>query len=89
MAPIQTSKTPAYMGKDRAQVDATDSVQETPLPYAVSQGAIKQAQALLENGSSIMARDAEGRAVLYLATWPYIGSPDMINWLVKSGADVN
>ncbi|THC88226.1 hypothetical protein EYZ11_012330 [Aspergillus tanneri] len=72
-----------------AQVDAIDDRQETPLLYAVSQGAIKQAQALVENGSSIMARDAGGETVLHLATRPHSGCPGMMGWLVECGADVN
>ena len=50
-----------------AEVDFTNKVQETPLLYAVSQGATKQAQALLENCASITTRDAEGKNVLHLA----------------------
>lgn len=72
-----------------AEVDFTNKVQETPLLYAVSQGATKQAQALLENGASITTRDAEGKTVLHLAASSWNWCPDMMNLLVENGADVN
>jgi ankyrin repeat protein len=72
-----------------AQVDATNDVGETPLLYAVSRGAIKQAQVLLENGANIMARDSNGKTVLHLAASSWSWCPDMMRWLVDRGADVN
>ncbi|KAJ5766674.1 uncharacterized protein N7511_004290 [Penicillium nucicola] len=66
--------------------------QATPLLHAISQGAFKQAQALIECGASIMARNAHDETVLHLAASScsfWCCPPSMIGWLVTSGADVN
>ncbi|KAJ5808825.1 hypothetical protein N7474_010094 [Penicillium riverlandense] len=68
-----------------AKVDGTNEVQDTPLLHAVSQEAIIQAQVLLDSGANIMARNSKGESVLHLAAW----YPDMMSWLIESGADVN
>ncbi|KAJ9484323.1 hypothetical protein VN97_g9055 [Penicillium thymicola] len=75
--------------KHGAELDFKNHAQETPLLQAVSRGAIKQAQALLDCGASIMARDANGETVLHLAILSRSWCPNMMSWLVESGADVN
>ncbi|KAH8430054.1 uncharacterized protein LDX57_007760 [Aspergillus melleus] len=72
-----------------AHVNAVNSEQKSPLLFAISKGAIKQAQTLLESGSNMMARDAEGKTALHLAASSLSCSPDMLNWLVSEGVDVN
>ncbi|KGO51226.1 hypothetical protein PEX2_032600 [Penicillium expansum] len=72
-----------------AEIDSTDHDQKTPLLHAVAQGAIRQAQALLDCGASIMATDAYGETVLHLAASSSSWCPDMTGWLVEKGADVN
>ncbi|KAJ5640353.1 uncharacterized protein N7484_008215 [Penicillium longicatenatum] len=72
-----------------AEVNSKNCVQQTPLLYAVSRGAIKQAQALLENGADIMAKNSNNETVVHLAIslWGY--RPDMLSWLIETGADMN
>lgn len=72
-----------------AQVNATNSEQKTPLSVAVAEGAIKQAQALLDMGANVMARDAGGNTVLHLAAASPSCRPDLLIGLVGKGADVN
>ncbi|KAL2698226.1 hypothetical protein AAEP93_010936 [Penicillium crustosum] len=50
---------------------------------------MKQAQALVECGASIMATDANGETVLHLASSSSSWCPSMMGWLVENGADVN
>ncbi|KAJ6118960.1 hypothetical protein N7471_013580 [Penicillium samsonianum] len=72
-----------------AEIDARNHAQKTPLLHAICQSAIKQAQALVECGPSIMARDANGETVLHLAVSSLSWCPSMLGWLVENGADVN
>ncbi|CAG7947443.1 unnamed protein product, partial [Penicillium salamii] len=72
-----------------AEIEARNHSQKTPLLYAISQGAIKQAQALVECGASIMARDANGETALHLAASSSSWCSSMLGWLVETGADVN
>ncbi|KAJ5642284.1 hypothetical protein N7490_006284 [Penicillium lividum] len=72
-----------------AEVDSKNHIQQTPLLYAVSRGAIKQAQALLESGANIMARDSNDETVVHLAFSSWRFRLDTISWLIESGADVN
>ncbi|KAJ5346208.1 hypothetical protein N7452_004212 [Penicillium brevicompactum] len=75
--------------KHGAELDSKNHARETPLLQAVSCGAIKQAQALLECGASIMARNANGETVLHVAASSRSWCPNMVSWLVENGADVN
>jgi ankyrin repeat protein len=73
-----------------SELEFRNPAQATPLLHAISQGAFKQAQALIECGASIIARNAYGETVLHLAASSRSSRcPDMIGWLVTSGADVN
>ncbi|KAJ6102610.1 hypothetical protein N7486_005037 [Penicillium sp. IBT 16267x] len=72
-----------------AEVDSRNCVQQTPLLYAVSRGAVKQAQALLENGANIMARNSNNETVVHLAFSSWGCRPDMMSWLIETGADIN
>lgn len=72
-----------------AELDTRNHAQKTPLLHAVSQSAIKQAQALVECGASIMARDANEETVLHLAASSSTWCSSMLGWLVETGADVN
>ncbi|CAG8275949.1 unnamed protein product [Penicillium olsonii] len=72
-----------------AELDTRNHAQKTPLLHAVSQSAIKQSQALVECGASIMARDAHGETALHLAASSSSWCSGMLGWLVDTGADVN
>ncbi|KAJ5198757.1 uncharacterized protein N7498_007874 [Penicillium cinerascens] len=72
-----------------APVDSSNYAHETPLLYAVSRGATKQAQILLEYGASITVKNYFGESVLHLAAWSFSCHSNMISLLVESGADVN
>lgn len=72
-----------------AKIDTTNFAKETPLLHAVSQGATKQAQILLEYGASITAKNASQETILHLAVSSWTWRPDMIRWLVERGAEVN
>ena len=72
-----------------AELDARNHAQKTPLLHAISKSAIKQAQALVECGASIMATDANGETVLHVAASSSSWCPSMVGWLVENGADVN
>ena len=72
-----------------AEIDTKNHAHKTPLLYAISQSAIKQAQALVECGANIMARDANGETVLHLAASSSSCSPSLMDWLVENGADAN
>lgn len=72
-----------------AEIEARNQAQKTPLLHAISQGAIKQAQALVECGTSIMARDSNGETALHLAASSSSWCSSMLGWLVESGADIN
>ncbi|CAG8892962.1 unnamed protein product [Penicillium nalgiovense] len=72
-----------------AEIEARNHAQKTPLLHAISQGAIKQAQALVECGTSIMARDSNGETALRLAASSSSWCSSMLGWLVESGADIN
>ncbi|KAJ5366197.1 hypothetical protein N7541_000138 [Penicillium brevicompactum] len=49
-----------------AEIDTENHAHKTPLLYAISQSAIKQAQALVECGANIMARDSKDRFSIWL-----------------------
>ncbi|CAG8905346.1 unnamed protein product [Penicillium nalgiovense] len=72
-----------------AEIEARNHAQKTPLLHAISQSAIKQAQALVECGASIMARDANGETALHLAASSSSWCSSLLGWLVETGADVN
>lgn len=72
-----------------ANVEFKNALQQTPLLYAISQGAVKPAKALLECGANIMARNSNDESVLHLAFASGRLSPDMTGWLVDSGAKIN
>ncbi|KAI2671481.1 hypothetical protein DTO013E5_10051 [Penicillium roqueforti] len=72
-----------------AEIDTENHAYKTPLLYAISQSAIKQAQALVECGANIMARDSNGETVLHLAASLSSCSPSLMDWLVENGADAN
>lgn len=69
-----------------ADVDSRSNEQQTPLLYAISRGATKQAQTLLNAGASLTERNANGESVVHL---PASDSYHLMNWLAESGADVN
>ncbi|CAI7594375.1 unnamed protein product [Penicillium palitans] len=72
-----------------AEIEARNHAQKTPLLHAISQSAIRQAQALVECGASIMARDANGETALHLAASSSSWCSSLLRWLVETGADVN
>ncbi|OGE46567.1 hypothetical protein PENARI_c187G02191 [Penicillium arizonense] len=73
-----------------AELDGRNHAQKTPLHHAISKGAIKQAQALVECGASIMATDANGDTVLHIAASSSSWCPSMecVRKLLLLGADV-
>lgn len=72
-----------------AEIDCKNEAQQTPLQFAISQRATKQAQALVDSGASILARNADGETVLHLASLAGFRHHDLTYWLTQSGADVN
>ncbi|KAJ5346977.1 uncharacterized protein N7506_000230 [Penicillium brevicompactum] len=75
--------------KHGAELDSKNYSEETPLLQAISRGAIKQAQVLLDCGASITPRDANGETVLHLAASSRSWCPNLMSRLVGNGADVN
>ncbi len=59
----------------------------TPLHDVASLGTVAEAQALLDEGAEVDARDADGRTPLYQAS-NFNDDPAMIHLLIDSGADV-
>lgn len=72
-----------------AKVDARGPGNQTALLYAISKGAKKQAQELIEVGASIHARNLDAESILHLAASSFVVTPDIITWLVENGADIN
>ena len=59
----------------------------TPLHDVAAFGTVAEAQALLDEGADVDARDADGRTPLYQAA-SFNQEPGMIHLLIDSGADV-
>ncbi|OZD85591.1 ankyrin repeat domain-containing protein [Rhodococcus sp. 05-339-2] len=70
-------------------VNATDKLGFTPLHFAAQEGATQAATALIERGAEVDAANAYGNAPLWVALLSPSGTPEMLELLRASGADVN
>jgi ankyrin repeat protein len=72
-----------------ADPNARNKFDQTPLMFAVSQRDAATAQALLDGGADINARDAAGRTVLMNAVLAGADRTACVELLLSHGADIN
>ncbi|WP_165499776.1 ankyrin repeat domain-containing protein [Pedobacter frigidisoli] len=60
-----------------------------PLHYAAQDNSVEAADILIQNGAIIDSEDDYGNTPLWRAVFSYNGSGEMIEFLLKRGADLN
>lgn len=75
--------------KKGADLDIVDNNGWTPLHYSVNEYLIEITKLLIENGASINAKDSYGNNVIWRAVFASRGRGDLIEFLLKNGANAN